>query len=90
VFRSDRDGNAEIYVMNASDGFSQKRLTRKSALDHYPAWSPGGSKIAFTSQRGGDEEIYSMKARPEGSENRPKNLPKNTDTDLVPGWQPLP
>ena len=33
TFTSDRDGNAEIYVMNAADGSGQTRLTYNPALD---------------------------------------------------------
>jgi hypothetical protein len=39
AFTSDRDGHAEIYVMNA-DGTDQTRLTNNSALDIGAAWSP--------------------------------------------------
>ena len=39
AFASDRDGNAEIYVMNA-DGSDQIRLTDDPAFDTFPAWSP--------------------------------------------------
>lgn len=46
AFQSNRDGNFEIYVMNA-DGSNQTRLTNNSASDVYAAWSPDGTKIAF-------------------------------------------
>jgi Tol biopolymer transport system component len=36
----------EIYVMNA-DGTGQTRLTDNDVRDHYPSWSPDGTKIAF-------------------------------------------
>ena len=39
AFGSNRDGNQEIYVMNA-DGSGQARLTNGSALDEAPAWQP--------------------------------------------------
>ena len=91
AFRSDRNGNPDIYVMNALDGSSQKRITKKSAADLSPVWSPDGTKIAFTSFRGGgDAEIYTMKAKPEGETNRPKNLTNNDVVyDEQPDWQPL-
>jgi len=47
AFASDRDGNSEIYVMNA-DGSNAVRLTYNDATDRYPGWSPDGSKIVFT------------------------------------------
>ncbi len=39
AFNSDRDGNAEIYVMNA-DGSNQTNLTNNPADDSLPSWSP--------------------------------------------------
>jgi TolB protein len=49
VFTSDRDGNLEIYVMNA-DGTDQIRLTNNSIVDDHAMWSPDGTKLAFVSQ----------------------------------------
>jgi len=50
AFTSDRDGNPEIYLMNA-DGTNQTRLTNNSIVDDHPMWSPDGTKLAFVSQR---------------------------------------
>lgn len=61
AFVSDRDGNSEIYVMNA-DGSNQTRLTHNQAYDTNPTWSPDGRRIAFVSNRDGNEEIYVMDA----------------------------
>ena len=58
VFSSNRDGNYEIYVMNASDGSNQKKLTTNPSGDISPAWSPDASEIAFTSDRDGYYEVY--------------------------------
>jgi Tol biopolymer transport system component len=44
AFRSGRDGNLEIYVMNA-DGSEQQRLTRNPARSvQFLAWSPAQKK----------------------------------------------
>ncbi|MCM3871297.1 MAG: carboxypeptidase regulatory-like domain-containing protein, partial [Pyrinomonadaceae bacterium] len=61
AFDTTRDGNLEIYSMNA-DGTNQTRLTVNSALDFKPSWSPDRSKIAFTSSRSGNGDIYVMNA----------------------------
>src|SRR5437667_4644701 len=61
AFTSNRDGNDEIYVMNA-DGTGVTRLTNDPASDQQPAWSPDGSRIAFTSNRDGNFDIYVMNA----------------------------
>ena len=62
VFVSKRDGNAEIYVMNP-DGSAQLNLTRHHAKDYDPAWSPDGTQIVFSSDRGGGLfDLYLMNA----------------------------
>ena len=60
AFTSGRDGNSEIYVMDA-DGKNQRRLTNHPATDFNPSWSPDGKKIAFSSYRnGGNIQIFVM------------------------------
>jgi Tol biopolymer transport system component len=57
AFESDRDGNVEIYVMNA-DGSDPLRVTNDPAADEAPAWSDDGTKLVFTSFRTGGGDIY--------------------------------
>ena len=57
AFMSNRDGNNEIYIINA-DGTGLRRLTNHPAIDATPTWSPTGTQIAFTSDRGGTPSIY--------------------------------
>lgn len=59
AFTSTRDGNPEIYVMDA-DGTNQQRLTRDGWDDRHPAWPPDGSKIAFSVLGGANSFIVMM------------------------------
>ncbi len=61
VFSSTRDGNQEIYTMDAN-GMNPIRITNNPATDRYPVYSPDGTKIAFMSDRDGQSEIYIMNA----------------------------
>jgi len=53
AFVSDRDGNRAIYLAN-EDGSTVTRLIATS-VQSYPAWSPGGRRLAFVRQ---PEGIY--------------------------------
>ena len=59
AFTSERDGNAEIYIMNPN-GSNPVNLTNHPASDQMPAWSPAGNRIAFESNRAGNWEIYAI------------------------------
>jgi TolB protein len=83
AFVTDRDGNDEIYVMNA-DGSNPTNLTNNPAFDADPDWSPDGTKIAFSTHRDGNYEIYVMNA--DGSS--PVNRTNNAATDVHPAWSP--
>ena len=85
AFSSNRNGNDDIYVMNA-DGSDQTRLTDNPANDFFPAWSPDGTRIAFSSNRDGDFETYVMNA--DGSDQA--NLTNNPANDLFSAWSPVP
>jgi len=59
AFTSPRDGNWEIYVMDA-DGSNQRRVTNNPSTDAVPAWLPDGDHIVFRSDREGVWAIYVM------------------------------
>ena len=91
AFVSRRDGNPEIYVMDA-DGGNPRRLTSNAGADYQPSWSPDGKRITFVSERDGHvapqgwptSEIYVMNA----DGGNPQNLTNNPSDDRNPSWSP--
>ena len=82
AFSSTRDGNSEIYVMDA-DGGNQEKLTNHLNFDRYPTWSPDGTKIAFASGRGSPRrQIYVMSA----DGKHPLKLTDGPRDKEVPDW----
>ena len=73
--------------MNA-DGGNPMRLTDDPALDSAPSWSHDGQRIAFTSNRDGNNEVSIMAAEGSGQ----TNLTNNPAEDGVFGiaWSPVP
>jgi Tol biopolymer transport system component len=83
AFGSQRDGNWEIYAIDA-DGGAPRRLTNHEASDRAPAWSPDGDRIAFYSSRAGSSDIYVMER--DGSNAR--RLTDDPANDYNPSWSP--
>lgn len=83
-----RNNNSDIYLLNvdaALQGTAQpalKRLTTDPATDFDPTWSPDGTRIAFRSQRDGNDEIYIMNS--DGTCQI--NLTNNPADDWSPAW----
>jgi Tol biopolymer transport system component len=92
AFVSTRDGNDEIYVMPApgsqaqvnADGSDQRNLSQHPASDDDPRWSPDGSQIAFSSDRSGNYDVYTMDA--DGTNLQ--RLTQNPAVDAQPAWSP--
>jgi len=83
AFGSDRDGNPEIYVVDAAGG-DVIRLTDSPEEDDDPSWSPDGEKIGFYSYRDGNGELYAVNADGSGLERL-----TNADSDeWCPVWSP--
>jgi Tol biopolymer transport system component len=98
VFVSNRDGNQEIYVMNAANGSEQTNLTSNPASDSQPDFSPDGTQIAFRSNQDSidpttgslinNSDIYAMDLTYDATSgaitgtSTPTNL---TNTPAIPG-----
>ena len=59
VFASNRDGDWDIYSMDAN-GDKLAQLTNHPADDRFPGCSPNGRRIAFASERGVTDDLYVM------------------------------
>jgi Tol biopolymer transport system component len=93
TFAGTLDGGAdpEIYVMDASDtdgdgmGDHLTQLTDNSARDVYPVFSPRENKIAFSSNRDGNWDLYLMDVSRGGN---PIKLTDDALTEGVPNFSP--
>jgi Tol biopolymer transport system component len=86
AFHSNRDGNNNIYVMNA-DGSAQAALTLDPANDQRAEIAPDGSRVVFASTRsGGHFEIFVMNS--DGSDVRQLTFSAAAVTNTWPRWSP--
>lgn len=83
-FSSNRTGNYEIYKKNLSTG-AITRLTKTTADNMNPQLSPDGTRLAFYSNRGGTNQIYSLAI------SKPQNVTRLTNdgaSDYDPAYMP--
>ncbi len=73
-----------IFLMNATGSDPVNLTNVRTSTDVHPACSPDGAKIAFTSRRDGNEEIYMMS--PDGSNQT--NLTNHPAQDSYADWSP--
>ena len=67
-----------------ADGANPRNLTNHDAQDQTPDWSPDGNRIAFSSNRDRNWEIYVMNA--DGT--NPINITNHPAKDGRPDWSP--
>jgi hypothetical protein len=86
LFTSNRDGDQEIYKVR-TDGSELTNLTNNAANDYQPTWvadvglfSSGGDRVAFATDRDGNQEIYIMLS--DGAEQT--NISNNGADDFYP------
>ncbi len=83
AFASNRDGNPEIYVLNAKDQ-NLIRLTDNLIIDTQPALAPDSLLLAYVSNQGDNNDIFLTSV----SRQAPINLTNNPADDQLPTWSP--
>ncbi len=82
VYPADRTGSTNLFLL-APDG-GAINLTNDESENLFPAYSPDGKKIAFTSNRDGGSDIYVMDA--DGS--HVTRLTRDCGGNGAPSWSP--
>jgi tol-pal system beta propeller repeat protein TolB len=85
VVEMDRESFRDLYRIDVPSG-AETRLTSNPEGNYEPAVSPDGKRVAFTSSRDGDSEIYVLSLDdPAGTQTR---LTAFHRQDLSPSWSP--
>lgn len=71
----------DIYTV-PSIGGTARQLTTDDGYDTAPAWSPDGTRIAFSSDRAGSTDVFVMPA----AGGRPRRLTTHNSMETVLGW----
>jgi len=58
VVRHPEASGSNLWLANLARGGRTRFTYSKAGVDDYPAWSPDGTKIAFSSTRGGHADLY--------------------------------
>jgi len=83
VFRSERDGDSELYEWNAS-GAGPVDATRDPGDDFAADWSPDGTRLVLDRVVGGNDDIYVVNRDGTGL----RRLTFSTAVDENPSWSP--
>jgi Tol biopolymer transport system component len=78
------NGNTDIWLVDIARGV-RTRLTFDPAVDTSPVWSPDGSRIVFTSNRGGTFDLYVKRADGIGDDEL---LLKSGANKIAVAWSP--
>jgi Tol biopolymer transport system component len=84
VFRSDRDGEPDVFTLDPASGETVKLTPSHEVVDLQPAWSPEGWRIAFVrrAEPAGRADLFVMTA--EAGRTRLTNTPCPSATVVTP------
>ncbi len=84
AFASDRAGAGDIFVLEQGGQISN--LTNHPSADWDPVWASDGAKLAFTSHRAGNSDIWLLDVLE--ADKAPRNLSNDPSWDYSPTWSP--
>jgi TolB protein len=86
VAQSPGQGNLDVYLAKGDGTELQKLAGDQGKLSHeeYPAWSPDGKRIAYSSTFEGNQEIYVAAVE----QPQPLRVTSDPAMDAHPGWSP--
>ncbi len=71
----------DIWIVSARGG-EARRLTVHNAYDHAPRWSADGKRVAFSSNRHGNDDLFVIDKKG----GRPRRLTWHSADDMLVGW----
>lgn len=90
AFERRLDGNDDFEIWTIKpDGTGLEQVTDNDSQDRYPTWSANGDMLAFVSNRDGDEEIFVVGIRDNGTPaGPPERVTNNSTSDSDPAFSP--
>lgn len=86
LMTTNREGDSEIYSINADGSGGTRRLTRSAGVDAFGSWSPNRRRIAFYSQRRLGGDVWVMNADGTGQRDLTRNPAHDSNTAQA--WSP--
>ncbi len=84
LFTTVRTGDTEVFTIDLGSGDARNLTRSPGSEDRYPAWSPDGARVTFTSDRDGTYNLYVMDA--DGNNVRQLTHEKPPAVCYMPSW----
>ena len=82
--RADADDDYDLYLVDPVAGADPQPLTTDTPDNLWPAWSPDGTRIAYSLGPNGDRDIWVMNADGSGA----RQVTSGSPNDWYPTWSP--